>query len=230
MTTKSSNIESVLREAARSRLGPLHLTFSSEGKDSWSLKVDFAGLASSDVRLVYEPEAAALRLERQYPGSVSREALSELVRSRPWLLEAAPTAGEGVAARLWLHASGLTPNLVLQAAAEMARIESVLGGSASPATVSEPKVTEKPSPILEEIAEAPAAAEAKAEPAWQSLGAPVPLRAISGSPHEVAAGPLPSMQEHQQPPDSAPVGNCRECGAPYKRDHVFCMNCGARLN
>ena len=52
----------------------------------------------------------------------------------------------------------------------------------------------------------------------------------NGSTAEITAPPpgTPTAAEGATPVRAA--GNCRECGFPYRPDHTFCVNCGARIN
>ena len=222
------DVESLLQAASRSRLGPLAVSYAVAGRDTWTLAITWSRRAPVDVRALYDEPTQTLRLERQVQTSLSAAQIDRLVSPRPWILEAAPTAGGGFAARLWLAAEGLTLNSLLAAVAELARLEMFLGQETAPIT-GEPKPDTAPAPTP----------GPQALPSWQSLpvtaelegGNLLPEQGTLAQPGEASASENATLEQ----PDAAsasppPAGFCRECGMPHLQEHAFCTNCGAQLN
>jgi len=230
----AKDLERLLRDASRAPLGPLSFTFSASGPEAWTLSAGWPGRAPVEVRGAYDSATDALRLEREAPVSASTERVNQVAAAMPWVLDAAPIAGGGVAVRLWLRVEGLGENTLLAALGALARLESALSEAPPPQALSPPSPPPPPPP--EPVVDEPRA------PSWQSLAAtpqPAPVHP-SESPGAAAAGPLPApgpaAPAQAAPPASpGPVppgvsGYCHECGNPYRADHAFCVNCGARLN
>jgi hypothetical protein len=83
----------------------------------------------------------------------------------------------------------------------------------------------KPEP-WEVLSAAPASTPASAVPAPASPDST--MEAAPMPQHAEAAPPTP--EPAPEPVPATTPGHCRECGAAYLPDHVFCTNCGARLN
>ena len=105
---------------------------------------------------------------------------------------------------------------------------------AAPARAHQPAARHLPWEILSESP--PAAAPTPQPP-------PIDEPAGSVAEPQVAMPPPPMPPSEPPQPDAAPPpevapepeasgrpGYCKECGSAYAADHVFCTNCGARLN
>jgi hypothetical protein len=236
------DVERLLREVSRVPLGPMSITFATAGTDVWQLAVSWSGLPGAAVTVVHDAAGDSVRLEREAPYSGPPDRLAATIAGRPWVLEVLPVAS-GIAARLWLRLEGLQANTLLAALAEMARLELVLlPPAAHPTAQTAPAPPPQSTPARPPPQPAPI--EDLVRPAsWQSLStSPTPAPAAGQQPPAATQPPPPPPAISPLPPASAPpaepaatssagpAGYCRECGHPFRPDHTFCVNCGARLN
>lgn len=249
------DIERLLKDACRSPLGPLSVAVTKSGADAWSLEATWHDRVAA-LSAVYEPQTAGLQLLRLLSeDAADPKAVAAMCATRPWVIDAAPAEGSGVSVRLWLHGDDLDMNTFLSAVAELARLDLIAGG----APVADSAVEEPQTEPLSPAEPAPASAqepeiEAPRPSSWQTLVAvepaePAPTNAPEQSSQVTDTDADPDGTKADSPPLEGAVagtgtqpesgageatqvkgGYCRECGAPHPGDHVFCTNCGARLN
>ncbi len=235
----SRDIDRLLKEASRTPLGPFALACDAAGANAWTLTATWLRLnAPAEIRAAYDPATDALHLDREVSTNLPFARVDEIITGRSSIVEAAPTSWNTVAIRLWLRGEGLTPMALLTAVAELARLGLVLQETPErTATVSPeappPPAKPEPEPIIDasrrpgwqQLAANAASAPARA-PAPPSPSAEQQLPQSISPPPAAAAAPAASAAG---PPPAGTTGFCRECGAPYSEQHVFCINCGARL-
>jgi hypothetical protein len=277
----ADDVRRLLERAAEAPVGPLSLAVAASGDDSaWRITASWYGATAAEVTATYDREGDVLRLETTIATDATRELWQPVILAKPWVIDAAPVPGGGLAVRLWLRGEGLALNELLAAVAGLARLGPALGAlgapaaAAAPATTTAPPAPEaptaepapaavveaaslplsEPAPPPTPMSTSPAPPEPAASPPlprpasgpkpepWEILSTTPPAAASEASaapgppldPGEPAAAPEPveaaAPEAEPEPVPATAPGHCRECGAPYQADHVFCTNCGARLN
>ncbi len=248
------DINELLRRASSAPLGPLYLTIAPDGPDSWSLTVSMSG-RNALVRARHDEEAQALVLSCTVDAGDSTAA----VRSLLWVVDTRPTVEAATDVSLWLHDDGISVAMLLNALACLARlaVQSPSRETApqSPATeangtssVPEPVPTAAHRPVgwqslaSQPLQQHPSASQdpppledAKAANGvshQEGVVPPADNAGVGAEAGEALTSPLIPSQAvpEPEPKPAGRAGYCRECGSPHTAEHVFCTNCGARLN
>lgn len=249
-------LEPLLRRASATPLGPLVFTYEPAGTEAWNLTVtlgDRTRVIRAEQDASTEGVILACKVDAEtsttfvgpWVSATKLDDLSGQMERRLWL------HGDGLSSALLLNAlAALVPIAVAEAGApEGIVLERIIIPTIPEEPKPEPVPVERPKPVgwnsfgfgQREAAEpepspAPVVAVETPEPtatddvAGHSEPEVEAAAEVTSDTTEPKPTPLPEPEPEVEVTASAgKSGYCRECGSPFRPDHAFCTNCGAKL-